>query len=316
MDKALKQRLVGASVLIALAVVVLPMLLSGQQGNPQESRRIDLPPKPSEVEFETRRFPIGDQQQDAPSVLPPAEQSAVVEPVAPDTSAEEPLTDRPVTSEPQTAVLTTDGEELADQPAQQPPPSEEPLSADTNVTDVASAPIQPAAPSGRYLVQVGSYSSVANANRLAGRLRDNRLPVLMDVVETQAGRLHRVRVGPYSSREDAEAALARLNAQEPDLAPRLLDLRPDEASPVADPSDPLVRWVVQVGSFSEQPNAENLVYTLRDAGYRASSVAVVSSGTTAWKVRVGPIIDRRDAVQIAESIKRDLDLDGLVMSTD
>ena len=29
MDKALKQRLVGASVLIALAVIVLPMLLGG-----------------------------------------------------------------------------------------------------------------------------------------------------------------------------------------------------------------------------------------------------------------------------------------------
>ena len=62
MDKALKQRLVGASVLIALAVIVLPMLLSGRpEGGKQETQKIELPPQPSELSFETRRYPIGEQ---------------------------------------------------------------------------------------------------------------------------------------------------------------------------------------------------------------------------------------------------------------
>ena len=40
MDIALKQRLVGASVLIALAIVVLPMLLGGrpEDGSPQSGQ--------------------------------------------------------------------------------------------------------------------------------------------------------------------------------------------------------------------------------------------------------------------------------------
>ena len=60
MDKALKQRLVGASVLIILAVIVLPMLLSGRSDTlKQESRQIELPPKPEELSIETRRFPVG-----------------------------------------------------------------------------------------------------------------------------------------------------------------------------------------------------------------------------------------------------------------
>ena len=60
MDKALKQRLVGASVLIILAVIVLPMLLSGRSDTLNtESRQIELPPKPEELSFETRRFPVG-----------------------------------------------------------------------------------------------------------------------------------------------------------------------------------------------------------------------------------------------------------------
>ena len=49
MDIALKQRLVGASVLIALAVVVLPMLLSGQPELQNESARIEVPEKPPEL---------------------------------------------------------------------------------------------------------------------------------------------------------------------------------------------------------------------------------------------------------------------------
>ena len=74
MDKALKQRLVGASVLIILAVIVLPMLLSGRSDRlKHESNQIELPPKPDELSIETRRFPVG-----VPSrPVPVAEQEAV-----------------------------------------------------------------------------------------------------------------------------------------------------------------------------------------------------------------------------------------------
>ena len=82
MDKALKQRLVGASVLVALAVIVLPMLLGGQPDSAGESRSIDLPPKPQELSFETRRFPIGDQDSGQPSVLErPARQDRLPAPL-------------------------------------------------------------------------------------------------------------------------------------------------------------------------------------------------------------------------------------------
>ncbi len=61
MDIALKQRLVGANVLIALAVIVLPMLLGGRpDGAAPESQKIELPPQPAELDFETRRYPIGE----------------------------------------------------------------------------------------------------------------------------------------------------------------------------------------------------------------------------------------------------------------
>ena len=56
MDIALKQRLVGASVLIAFAVVVLPMLFGGRpdSGAPGAAR-IEIEENPEAVQFETRR---------------------------------------------------------------------------------------------------------------------------------------------------------------------------------------------------------------------------------------------------------------------
>ena len=70
MDQALKQRLVGATVLIILAVILLPMLLSGQPELQNESRRIELPDKPPELSIDTRRFPIGQQDSAQPSRVP------------------------------------------------------------------------------------------------------------------------------------------------------------------------------------------------------------------------------------------------------
>ncbi len=144
----------------------------------------------------------------------------------------------------------------------------------------------------RYLVQVASFSNEKNANALADLLRAENLPVLMDVVDRPAGRMYRVRVGPYGKRPEADALVSSLGVKMKDLNPRVLDLRPDESAPVSTPSDPLVRWVVQVGSFSSSKSAEDLVAELRLAGLNAYSEKVTSATGTVYKVRIGPELDR------------------------
>lgn len=317
MDKALKQRLVGASVLVALAVVVLPMLLGGDTSSPQEARTIELPLKPRETTFETRRFPIGEQDPGQPSQLERQQPDLVASPLpTPTTQApvvqpaerEQPQADAEVTGT-STAPPTPDAEAVAGAQA-----------ANESIIDARPKP-QPVTElstrkDGRYLVQVASFSSTGNANRLASQLGEADLPVLMDTVTAAAGTLHRVRVGPFERRQQADQVIGDLNRLIPDLQPRVLDLRPNDESAVTTPSDPLVRWLVQVGSFSDAQNAESLVYQLRDAGFRASTKAVSSAGATAHKVQVGPVLERDDAVRLAASIKDKVGLDGLVMSTD
>jgi len=326
MDKALKQRLVGASVLIILAVIVLPMLLSGRSDRlKHESRQIELPPKPEELSIETRRFPVGIPNKPTPDVLPESiESEKVIDP--------EPLQ----TEVPDLTITTTDTPAPVDQvedgndaAALTATDTEEPVGTEVvedsapEVTKITltskkpeslelpeTAPVSTDTP--RYLVQVASFSNEKNANALAGLLKAENLPVLMDVVERPAGRMYRVRVGPFAERSEADTLVASLGKKMTDLTPRVLDLRPKESAPVSKPSDPLVRWVVQVGSFSQPKSAEDLVARLRLAGLSAFSEKVSSASGTAYKVRIGPELDRDKAAQLARKVKAEHQLDGFV----
>lgn len=293
MDKALKQRLVGASVLVALAIIVLPMLLNGQPENQQEARSISVPAKPSELSFETRRFPIGQQKAENPSVVA----RTATDMAAPNKGETSLKGDSPV----QQAPAVTAPVAIADHSGQQRP-----------VVDIDAATPSP----GRYLVQVASFSTTTSANSLVARLQADNLPVLTDTIEASVGTLHRVRVGPFDLVSEANNAVSLIRARTPDVKPRVIDLRPDERAPVTEPSDPLVRWVVQVGSFSNANNAESLLDKLRSAGFSAYSVTVRDSRGTRHKIRVGPEIERQAAIKIAAEIRQKINLDGIVMSVD
>lgn len=89
-------------------------------------------------------------------------------------------------------------------------------------TDLAGAPVdnapyvaQPsyAAPvAGGYFVQVGAFSDLANAHRVRDTVGAAG-PVVVDVRQAASGaELFRVRVGPYASREEADAARRTLSS--------------------------------------------------------------------------------------------------------
>jgi cell division protein FtsN len=69
----------------------------------------------------------------------------------------------------------------------------------------------PASVVGGYFVQVGAYSDPANAQRVRAEVAAAG-PVAMDVRQTASGvELFRVRIGPWASREEADAARRTLN---------------------------------------------------------------------------------------------------------
>lgn len=313
MDTALKQRLVGASVLIALAVVVLPMLLGGRpdQSNP-ESQKIELPPRPAELDFETRRYPVRDEkppaareeESDPPRSLPsPRPAEAPVTDIAQEAPAEDGQAQE---SRPPVASVELESQKAPDIDPVEPPPVSQP--------EVQAAP--QTADNGRYVVQVASFGAADNANRLSESLRSFGYDVRVDSVKSDVGTLHRVRVGPYASEADANGAVSRLQSQVAGIKPRVMDLQPEKTAQVTKPSDPLVRWVVQVGSFSSAANADTLVARLKLESLTAYKEQVKSSGNVVYRVRVGPFIDREEAQRADARIRERLSIDGVVMSAE
>jgi len=69
----------------------------------------------------------------------------------------------------------------------------------------------PVAPVTRLYIQVGAFGSIANAQRLQGRLGGG---LQISPIQRNGQTLYRVRTGPLASVSDADAALSRINVQD------------------------------------------------------------------------------------------------------
>lgn len=320
MDTALKQRLVGASVLIALAVVVLPMLLGGRPDNgTQETQKIELPAQPSELDFQTRKYPIGEPPAPQTENTGPATVKALPTPGAIVESDSQSGTAAVSAADPALSVQS----DSSDVPASiDPVPvgQEQDVPAEKVVITPRPAPVEisgeDSGEPGRYIAQVASFGALENANRLAETLRGVGYSVSLDTIKSDVGTLHRVRVGPYGNEAAANQAVAQIQSQFKNIKPRVMDLQPNKSAQVTQPSDPLVRWVVQVGSFSDPGNADNLVGKLRLESMSAYKEEVNRSGSVIYRVRVGPFLAREDAIKANNQVAQRLSIDGVVMSSD
>lgn len=171
----MKERLLGAAVLVIAAVVVIPALLDGP---------------PREADPDTREIEL-------PAADAPALRTHVVD--LDDSSDATPATQSPAETQPAPEPGADDEPPLASAPLPQPSPVAPALPA---VPDAAEAR--------GWAVQVGSFSSETNARRLASLLSASDYPafVVRNVVEGRV--MYRVRVGPEPDRERAEALAERL----------------------------------------------------------------------------------------------------------
>lgn len=186
LDKGLKQRMVGALVLVALAVIFLPMLLSRED----EMRRVvvDAPPMP--------QAPAA-----AQIVVQPAE---VVEP---EELPEEPL---PVGEEAPQLVEIPEPTKVQPPPVAAPKP--EPAKVEQAVTSAPAKPENRLDPNSlpiSWSVQLASLSSRGGAENLQKTLRSQGYNAY---IRTFDG-MNRVFVGPLIERAEAERLRDQLNRQ-------------------------------------------------------------------------------------------------------
>ncbi|MFT3896733.1 MAG: SPOR domain-containing protein [Thermomonas sp.] len=310
MDTSLKQRLIGAAVLVALAVIFLPMLVKGPA---PDSGAADVPlsmPATPDTGMETRELPLAGPA-DAPSG------GATGMPVNDDAGAQ-----------------------AAD-------------AAQTFPAGVAG---------GNYAVHFGSYASADAAQSVVAALEKAQLPSYSEAVQLNGKPAWRVRIGPFATQADAEAARLKAAQVRGDVNARVVVLdaetaapatTPAATAPIADTSKPAatplppepkpaapkpvpatppaaakaetpkpqpattpaaanVGFVVQLAAFAKPSDAEALRNRARAAGFSAFTESVKTDKGTLTRVRIGPVADRAAADQLKAQVQAKLGVAGIV----
>ncbi|TFG86949.1 MAG: SPOR domain-containing protein [Chromatiales bacterium] len=186
MDRQLAQRMVGAACLLAVLVLVVPAILDG---NPDSDAIITRPAVDDSLDLRTHTIRLDGEEREPP-VPTRLQASPVPEPA--------------LTKVPPKPVATT--------PPVVPETVREP------VRDLSREPVAPAetAPTrvngGDWIVQLGSFSQRANADRLAADLKRKGFSVFIQSGGGTSGNFFRVRAGPVADRPAAEALARRLTA--------------------------------------------------------------------------------------------------------
>jgi len=224
-ERHVKERLVGAAVLMAAAVILIPEMLSGPDREPAAATGEVRTNTDSAIK--TYTIDLDDTSASAQKVeiqsAPPQEPTAPTpkpSQATPSASAEADQTF------PESAPASaSSSSRQASQPTERnlPEPEREPVVARTEPatspssdprTPQGSAPralaSEPAIPTSKgWAVQLGSFSNRDSAERLAREFQAERYDAFVMPVKSGAATLYRVRLGPMKDRSAAEEALKR-----------------------------------------------------------------------------------------------------------
>ena len=192
----MKQRLVGAIVIAALAVIFIPMLL--ERGDEDARRRVDMriPPKP-ETAFQDRLPDDMAKQRTLVSPAPLAESVA---------TAKQDYKDRYGTMalQPDTAAAVAE-QDASDATSA----SSAPTSTNTFTTAAESA----SASAEQWLIQVGSFRQETNAIVVRDQLQQQGFAAAVAPARSDVGVVYRVQIGPMAERAVAEQLRQRLQTE-------------------------------------------------------------------------------------------------------
>jgi len=181
-----KHRIIGAIVIVALAVIFLPMILDEREPPSEIKKLIEIPSRSDVGETKIVVSPVS-----APEVKASGDAStpAVDTPVA-ETAAKPEL--KPAT----------------------PVKKSEPAQAPTRVKPSRTTPEHAAGKITKgWVVQVGTFSNAENAAKLRDSLRSHGHPVHAESVTINGGKAVRLRVGPFREKSEAVKALVQIQKE-------------------------------------------------------------------------------------------------------
>lgn len=324
MDSSLKQRLVGATVLVALAVIFLPMLVKG----PAPDSGV------SDVSLEIPAEPNGDTATDSVD-LPLMPGAGMPEGGVVGMPATQRSIDAAVSQRDGLFPSTAAGDYVVSFGSYATPGD-----ADRVIAALASAELpayrEASKANGREVqrVRIGPFAdrAVAESARLrAGHVSDTvdskvfvldadpALPVTAKVATAPAPAPTKPEtlapvvkpVTPPAAATTKPVATSTPAVPPPPAAPTAaLPAPASVAKPAADTSK--TGFAVQVGAFTAAADATALRDKLRGAGFNAFTDTVKTDKGVLTRVRVGPAMNRAEADALKVSVKAKLGIDGMV----
>lgn len=227
-----RQRLIGAAVLLGIGIIGFPLLFETQPRPIPVDLPIEIPRKEGAAPLQLPPPRAAVQQARASEPKPAAASAPVITETAAEAGREVPP---PVASAPAqvAAAASKPAPKPLAKPAAEKPVAEKAAAVETHAKPASTADDgarakalldgkPSAADGGRFVVQVGAFAETGAARETRLKVEKLGLKTYTQVVETDAGKRIRVRVGPFASRDEADKAASKIKAA--GLAPAVLTL--------------------------------------------------------------------------------------------
>ena len=333
MDTPLKQRLIGAIVLVALAVIFLPMLVKGPAPDSGVANvPITAPDAPADGQFQTRELPLVAPTGGATGLQGAASSTAPVNEAA--------ATPADAAAAADTSPAVAAGNYAVSFGAYASQKDAEAVIAYLKRSNLPGFS-EPATINGRqaFRVRVGPYADRAQAEAARLEAVKVRNDVKAEVVTLDA-RADTPAAAAQAAASSASAAPASAAvttealppepvaaskpvtrpeppkpAPKPEPKPEAKPATPEPAKPVAVPAAPAassVGFAVQLGAFGKADDANALRDKVRAAGFSAFVEQVRTDKGTLHRVRVGPVANRAEAENLKAQVASKVGVAGMV----
>jgi DedD protein len=224
-----RRRLIGAAVLVVIGVIGFPLLFETQPRPIPVDIPIEIPRKDGAPAL---AMPIAKTNKPAAAARVEATPASTVSEMITETPAQTQPGREALASQPASAAAdkpTPVPAKLADAPAPKHASTNGKAATTTAAPTVATANVDSqraqallegkpadngpsAKDTGRFVVQVGAFADASAARETRQRVEKLGLKTYTQVAQTSAGSRIRVRVGPFSSRDEADRAQAKIKA--------------------------------------------------------------------------------------------------------
>lgn len=330
MDASLKQRLIGAAVLVLLAVIFLPLLVKGPApASGVSGVSLTIPPEPKEIN--------GVMTQDLPLAVPGAVPAggAAGMPAAVQAPASEPAEETPADEDVPLSAVAAGDFAVSFGSYATPADAEKVIAALQGVGLPAYQ--EPVTLGSRQAqrVRIGPFAdqAMAESARLrAGRVRSdlNAKVIALNAGDAQATPAAVPEAKPAAApaptqvKPEKEIAVSKpapvppvkpaAPAAKPEPAPA--KPAPPAAKPEPTPAKPAnlagTGFVVQIGAFTSSADATAQRDAIRKAGFNAFTDTVSGASGSLTRVRVGPVMTRAEADALKAKLSAQTGKDGQV----